>query len=424
MSEIPRDPRREATLGVARDPYRYVSRTARELGTDVFETRLLLRPMLCLTGREAPPLFYDTRRFQREGALPAPIRKTVFGEGGVQTLDGEAHAHRKRMMLSLLSGERVEPLVEAAAEEWRRASQHWTARGSIELYAGAQEILTRAVCRWAGVPLPESQVRQRARDLAALFDGAGVFGPSVVASRLARRRNDRWVAGLVSRIRAGDLSPGSETAAARIAHHRDLDGNLLPPETAGVELLNVLRPTVAISVYVVFLAHALHEHPEEREALRASPADALERFVQEVRRLYPFFPAVPAVVREDFEWNGHRLRAGTRTLLDLYGIDHDPRIWESPDAFRPDRFGEWKENPWDLVPQGGGDHERGHRCAGEWVTIALMKRSLRFLVDEMEYRVPEQDLRIDFGRIPALPRSRFVLADVRAAAMRPPSGQV
>jgi fatty-acid peroxygenase len=34
----------------------------------------------------------------------------------------------------------------------------------------------------------------------------------------------------------------------------------------------------------------------------------------------------------------------------------------------------------------------------------------------MTYDVPEQDLGIDLGRMPALPNSRFVMRNVRAAA--------
>jgi fatty-acid peroxygenase len=43
-----------------------------------------------------------------------------------------------------------------------------------------------------------------------------------------------------------------------------------------------------------------------------------------------------------------------------------------------------------------------------------MKAITRMLVREMDYRVPTQDLRIDLKRIPAVPRSKFVMTDVQA----------
>lgn len=63
---------------------------------------------------------------------------------------------------------------------------------------------------------------------------------------------------------------------------------------------------------------------------------------------------------------------------------------------------------------GGGDHETGHRCAGEWLTIELTKRAVRLLTGAMTYEVPPQDLRIDLSRMPAIPRSRFVVRRVEA----------
>jgi fatty-acid peroxygenase len=99
-------------------------------------------------------------------------------------------------------------------------------------------------------------------------------------------------------------------------------------------------------------------------------------------------------------------------VLDLYGTNHDPARWDDPDRFDPDRFLS-PPGPFDLVPQGGGDHLTGHRCAGEWVTVALMATATRMLTQRMDYDVPLQDLRLSWRKVPALPDSGFVIADVR-----------
>lgn len=69
--------------------------------------------------------------------------------------------------------------------------------------------------------------------------------------------------------------------------------------------------------------------------------------------------------------------------------------------------------PFYLIPQGGGDYNTGHRCAGEWITIEIMKTALHILTTSMTYDVPKQDLRISLSRIPTLPRSRFIISNVR-----------
>jgi fatty-acid peroxygenase len=188
---------------------------------------------------------------------------------------------------------------------------------------------------------------------------------------------------------------------------------------AAVELLNVLRPTVAGALYVTFAALALHQHPrcpeQLRRTLQAGEDAYLGQFVQEVRRFYPFFPFVGGRALREFDWRGHRFPEGTWVLLDLYGTNHDARLWEEPEAFRPERFREGDGGPFSLIPQGGGDHHRNHRCAGEWATVALMESAVRLLTTGMRYEVPDQDLRVDLSRLPAIPKSRFVINSVRPA---------
>lgn len=135
-------------------------------------------------------------------------------------------------------------------------------------------------------------------------------------------------------------------------------------------------------------------------------------FVQEVRRLYPFTPFVGALVKKDFLWNEYLFQKGTLVLLDIYGMNHDSRIWLNPYEFNPERFSDWEDNPYLFMPQGGGNME-GHRCAGEMVTIEVMKASLDFIANHLSYKVPAQNLKYRLCRIPTLPKSRFIISHVK-----------
>lgn len=171
-------------------------------------------------------------------------------------------------------------------------------------------------------------------------------------------------------------------------------------------------PVVAIARFVVFAALALHEHPPARERVRTGTDADVRRFVQEVRRFYPFFPAVAGRVLAGFAWRGHRFGPGDRVLFDLYGTDHDPAVWPRPGVFDPERFPDRGPTPLDLVAQGGSEHRSGHRCPGEWATIALMQTATIALTWEMTYDTPAQDLRMSLSRLPAVPGSRFVIERV------------
>jgi fatty-acid peroxygenase len=406
---IPKDDRFDSSLALLSDPYRFIGDRCRRFGTDLFEARILLHRSVCMTGPVAGAVFYDRERFLRTGAAPEPLQATLFGKGGVQGLDGEAHRHRKAMFMSLMAPARIEALAEHSTAAWRSLGAGSGAGSHIMLYAAAQRLLTRAVCDWAGVPLVGGEIDLRTRQLVALFDSAASLGIGHLFSRLARHHAERWLTTLIEAVRSERLEAPAGCALAVIALHRGIDGQQLPARIAAVELLNVLRPTVAVSVYIVFAVHALHEHPGCVAALRDGDEVQLERFVQEVRRFYPFFPAVAARAAVDFDWGGHRFRRGQRALFDLYGTNHDGRVWDSPDEFRPERFRDAALTPFNFVPQGGGDQLTHHRCPGEAIAVALTKAAVAFLVRELRYEVPAQDLRLDMARLPAVPHSRLLI---------------
>lgn len=100
-------------------------------------------------------------------------------------------------------------------------------------------------------------------------------------------------------------------------------------------------------------------------------------------------------------------------MLDLYGTNHDPEIWKNPDVFNPNRFAKWEGSPFSFIPQGGGDYFMGHRCAGEWVTIEVMKVSLDYLTNRMDFEVPDQDLSFSMASMPSIPHSKVVIKNVK-----------
>ncbi|WP_274622832.1 cytochrome P450 [Sinobaca sp. H24] len=51
-------------------------------------------------------------------------------------------------------------------------------------------------------------------------------------------------------------------------------------------------------------------------------------------------------------------------ILDIYGTNRHPGLWERPYDFLPERFENWKGSPFAFIPQGGGDHHTGTLCRG------------------------------------------------------------
>lgn len=413
---------RDETLAFLREGYGFVGRRiaaarAEDLGRDLFETRLLGSPAVCLSGPEAARAFYEPGRLTRVGALPPTALTLLQDRGSVATLDGAAHRARKAMFLGMMRPGRYDGLVERAGDEWRAAAGRWRLRPTVRLRDAAADVLCRAVSGWAGLPLGEEQAAPRTAELLAMIDGAGSIGLRQARGQLLRRRAERWARAAIEAQRAGRLGAPEESPVAVLAGHRDEGtGDRLDPGVAAVELLNVIRPTVAVANFVAFAALYMTQAPEAADRLRSGGAAETERFVQEVRRLAPFFPVVAGRVREPFAWRGRRFPRGERVILDLYGTNRDPRSWEGPDRFEPERFRGWEGDPFTLVPQGGGGHADGHRCAGEWITIDLLRQAVDFLARESAWSVPAQDLTVDLSRMPARPASGMVIADLRPVA--------
>ncbi|HLH99748.1 MAG TPA: hypothetical protein VKV06_03115, partial [Acidimicrobiales bacterium] len=178
---------------------------------------LLGRPSLCVGGPAGVRLFYDETLTTRQGALPAPVRSVLFGDGAVHGLDGAAHRERKGMFLSLLGEPQARELAAVADRRWAEAIAGWVGRDApVSVFDQSVEVLGAAVCEWAGVPGDRSGP-QRYRDLAAIVDGFGSVGPRHLAARRARRRADRWAAGIVDDVRAGRITPPEGSALAVIA---------------------------------------------------------------------------------------------------------------------------------------------------------------------------------------------------------------
>ena len=102
----------------------------------------------------------------------------------------------------------------------------------------------------------------------------------------------------------------------------------------------------------------------------------------------------------------------TSTLLDLYGTNHDERLWKETYTFNPERYKKEKKNLYNFMPQGGGKL-KGHRCIGEDITMAMMNIALDVLVDKITYELPPQDLSYSLSEMPTLPASGIIMRKIK-----------
>lgn len=417
-NKIPEETGLDSTVALLRDGYNFIKNRCISLNTDIFKTRLMGMSAICFTGEEAAAVFYDNTKFIRKGATPKRIQKTLFGEKGVQTLDGESHRERKKMFMSLMSPEKLEYLASLTEEQWMAAAERWENVDQVVLLEESQEIMCRVAFKWSGIPVSDNELHQRSFEFGAMVDAFGGIGTRHRKGKLARASSEKWIKNMVTQIRENKLKVQPGTVAHTFAIAEE-DGKLLDVKVAVVEIINILRPIVAIGSFIAFAATALHQYPQARKRIADGDDQYAGWFTQEVRRFFPFTPFLGAKVKEAFVWKGYKFPKNKLVLLDVYGTDHDSRTWERPNEFIPERFRDWKQNKFNFIPQGGGDQYSGHRCAGEWVTIQSIQIAVKFLSRNIRYQVPEQDLKIDLSRMPTAPNSHFVIQKVKVFQPEP-----
>jgi fatty-acid peroxygenase len=357
---------REA-VSLLRHGYRYWDLRRRQEGSEVVRTRLAHERVVAVRGPEAATFFYEQDGTERSTALPTSLVGPLFGRGAVHTLDGLAHRDRKRMFNLVLGPHAVQDVAAAVARRWDDRAPHW--RGDLDVFDEVGRILLESGCEWVGIDLPADEAPSRTRDMLAMVDGFGAPSGRQLRARRARRRTDAWVTDLVLAARRSIVPP--RTPLGQVARHVDEHCELLDPHTAAVEVINLVRPLVAVSWLVSGMFEAFAAHPDVRDDLRAGRVSATD-VAQEVRRTYPFVPFLATRATRDLHWQGHDVPEGALVVLDVWGTDHDPRTWSDPDTFDPSRFQRVPVTPYNLVPQGGGLRTTGHRCPGEDVVLMVL----------------------------------------------------
>ncbi|XP_065859393.1 cytochrome P450 726A27-like [Euphorbia lathyris] len=107
----------------------------------------------------------------------------------------------------------------------------------------------------------------------------------------------------------------------------------------------------------------------------------LKSIIKETLRLHTPTPLIPRECMRKCRLNGYVIHPKTRVLINEYAIGKDPKIWEDPESFIPERFDgvsiDFKGNDFELIPFGAGKRI----CPG----IAMVVANVELIIAEMLY---------------------------------------
>ncbi|KAF9032813.1 cytochrome P450 [Hymenopellis radicata] len=128
------------------------------------------------------------------------------------------------------------------------------------------------------------------------------------------------------------------------------------------------------------------------EDLKKMPV--LQAVAKEIHRLRSPVPlGIPHSICEDVHYKGYVLPKGSTVMLNTYGMNHDPSVFENPELFDPERFlrsefgvssAEKEKDFRDSFMFGGGRRV----CPGQWLARDEMDLAVMRLVWAFEYSSP------------------------------------
>jgi len=123
--------------------------------------------------------------------------------------------------------------------------------------------------RWSDIPeeLWWPRLTALRDELAGMIDRSASLGPVNWPARARRRDTEAWAVATISAVRSGSVPVPVESPVDRLLTHRDDDGDPLSDEVAAVELLNLLRPIVAVARFLDSTVLALYRHPNHDPAM-------------------------------------------------------------------------------------------------------------------------------------------------------------
>lgn len=145
----------------------------------------------------------------------------------------------------------------------------------------------------------------------------------------------------------------------------------------------------------------LARHPDIRAKAREGDDAYLDAVVNETLRVRPVVPGVTRKLGQPVTIGPYRIPAGVTLLPMATRVHMDPRVYDEPEVFRPERFLHQRPGNYSWFPFGGGTR----RCIGAAFAQTEMRVALRTILDRTDWkpagRRPERQRNFHITLVPA-----------------------
>jgi len=365
---------------------------------------------------------------------PAFDEQRRLNGGSLFNFKHEAWLPRRRVLQPVFTKQHVTQFAGHMADGADKISQAWGDGAEVDLDQECRRLTLRVLARSVlgldidaradplGEPLRTIQKYVRDRGIRPVRAPWWLPTP---ARRRARAANDTFqkLADNILRACRADPTRDAPLVRALIAATDPDTGQPLSDEDIRHELVVFLaagHDTTATTL--TYALWALGGNPELQDRVAAEVAAVGDRpltsndvprlgytvqVLHEALRLCPPGPAVSRMVMRDFDVDGCRVEAGTVVVVGIYAIHRDPRLWDHPLVFDPDRFSPENSRDrdrWQFLPFGGGPRS----CIGDHFAMLEATLGLATIIRNTEIQSLDDDFPL------ALPLTMVAAAPIRA----------
>jgi cytochrome P450 len=349
-------------ISLTRDPLGFVTRCVREHGDVV---RIRFGPVVFYLLNHPTDIEYVLRGNHRNFIKDRGTRLLAATLGqGLVTSEGDFWRRQRRLSQPAFQLDQIQKYGILMVDCTQRLLDEWRPGATRNVHADMMGLTLEIIAR----VLFSSSVAGKARRVAEALDvimkfwagPAGIFGwwqrlptPGNFRYRRAQRQIDAIILDTIARRKAEAVWP--EDLLTRLLNARDEDGSRMSDRQVRDELVTLFlagHETTAVALTFCFYLLAGHPEVEARlvaeldEVLGGQPPTVADlprlRYagwvVQEAMRLYPPVPSIGREALTECEIGGYRIPKGAQIALSQWAVHRDPRWYDDPEAFRPERW--------------------------------------------------------------------------------------
>jgi len=366
-----------------KDPLGTYTRWARTYG-DIFHYRFLNRHIYFLNH---PDLIKDvlvTRapNFRKGDAVR--VNRRIFGNGLLSS-EGASWLQQRRLIQPAFHRTRIESYGQAMVAYAQRMLDGWQPGELRDIHEDMMRLTLEIVCRALfnlEIASHEDRIAVALNTLMQLSTGGRMLLPQILR-RIPTRTNRKYERAtheldsvVYSIIQERQAAPqdGSNDLLSALLEARYEDGSSMSVQQLRDEVMTLLlagHETTAVTLSWVWLLLSQHPQVEQQlwseidTVLKGRPPEVrdianlnfAEHVVKEAMRLYPPAWAIVRTALTDTAIGNYTLPAGSTAIMSQWVTHRDPRFYDEPEVFRPNRWLDEQSNSlpkFAYFPFGGG----------------------------------------------------------------------